>query len=74
MNENHELLLTLGVSSPELDTLVEAARAAGALGAKMSGAGWGGNMVALIEPDDTLAVASVLREIGATQTIFSQVS
>jgi mevalonate kinase len=74
MDENHELLLTLGVSSPKLDTLVEAARAAGALGAKMSGAGWGGNMVALVETDDALAVASVLREIGATQTIFSQVS
>lgn len=74
MDENHELLLTLGVSSPELDTLVEAARAAGALGAKMSGAGWGGNVVALVEPDDPPAVASVLREVGATQIIFSKVS
>ncbi|UCC89481.1 MAG: mevalonate kinase, partial [Anaerolineales bacterium] len=32
MDENHELLVSLGVSSPELDRLVEAAQAAGALG------------------------------------------
>ncbi len=74
MDENHELLKTLGVSSLELDTLVEAARAAGALGAKMSGAGWGGNMLALAEPHRAPAVADALREAGATRTIFSQVS
>jgi mevalonate kinase len=74
MNENHELLKALGVSSLELDTLVEAARAAGALGAKMSGAGWGGNMLALVEPHRAPAVADALREAGATKTIFSQIS
>jgi mevalonate kinase len=74
MDENHELLMTLGVSSPELDTLVKAARAAGALGAKMSGAGWGGNMLALVEPDLAPAIASALNNAGAVSTIFSQVS
>jgi mevalonate kinase len=74
MNENHELLMTLGVSSPELDALVEAARAAGALGAKMSGAGWGGNMLALAEPNQAPAMASSLNKAGAVSTIFSQVS
>jgi mevalonate kinase len=74
MDENHELLITLGVSSPELDELVEAARAAHALGAKMSGAGRGGNMLALVEPADAPAVTSALREAGATQTICSRVS
>jgi mevalonate kinase len=73
MNENHELLKTIGVSSLELDTLVEAALAAGALGAKMSGAGWGGNMLALVEPHRAPDVANALREAGAARTIFSEV-
>ncbi len=47
MDDNHALLSELGVSCPELDTLCEAARRAGALGAKLSGGGRGGNMIAL---------------------------
>jgi len=39
MNQNHALLQQIGVSSPELDQLVSAARDAGALGAKLCGAG-----------------------------------
>jgi galactokinase len=38
------------VSSPELDTAVEAAVAAGAVGARMTGAGFGGSAIALV-PD-----------------------
>ena len=51
MNENHTLLQKLTVSSPELDRLVEAARNAGAFGAKLSGGGRGGNMIALVKPE-----------------------
>ena len=47
MNENHRLLQEIGVSSPELDTLVKLARDAGAVGAKLTGTGRGGYMVAL---------------------------
>jgi mevalonate kinase len=48
MNINHGLLMALGVSSRELDELVHAARGAGgALGAKLTGAGGGGCMIAL---------------------------
>ncbi len=47
MNANHALLQQIGVSCEELDALCEAARDAGALGAKMSGGGRGGNMIAL---------------------------
>jgi mevalonate kinase len=74
MDENHELLMTLGVSSPELDKLAEAARMTGALGAKMSGAGWGGNMLALVEAERTPKVAGALHAAGAVSTIFSQIS
>ena len=48
MNVNHGLLAALGVSSRELDELVHAARGAGgALGAKLTGAGGGGCVIAL---------------------------
>jgi mevalonate kinase len=43
----HGLLAAIRVSSPELDSLVHAARAAGAVGAKLTGAGGGGAVIAL---------------------------
>jgi len=47
MNMNHSLLEALGVGHPQLSRLVLAARSAGAYGAKITGAGGGGCMVAL---------------------------
>jgi len=47
MNENHKLLQQIEVSSKELDFLVKLAREHGALGAKLTGGGLGGNMIAL---------------------------
>lgn len=47
MDENHRLLQEIEVSCKELDLLVDLAREQGALGAKMTGGGLGGNMVAL---------------------------
>jgi len=49
MNLNHGYLNTLSVSSPEVEELVETARDAGALGAKLTGGGGGGAMVALCD-------------------------
>jgi mevalonate kinase len=74
MNENHILLQKLTVSSPELDRLVEAARDAGALGAKLSGGGRGGNMIALVERGNAEVISSSLREAGARNTILTQIS
>ena len=65
----HDLLRELTVSSPELDALVAAARAAGALGAKLTGGGRGGCVLALA--DDHAAavrVAAALRAAGAERT------
>ena len=73
MNQNHTVLQELTVSSPELDKLVSAARTAGALGAKLSGGGRGGNMIALVEPSQAEAVAQSLRDAGAKNTIITQV-
>ncbi len=67
MNENHQLLQKLTVSSPELDRLVQAANEASALGAKLSGGGRGGNMIALVKQDTVTAVTSALYQAGATR-------
>lgn len=73
MDENQQLLYQMGVSSPELDRLVLAARAAGALGAKLSGGGRGGNMIALTEPEAASQIALALKNAGAKQTIITRV-
>jgi mevalonate kinase len=73
MDANHGLLGKIGVSSPELDRLVIAARKAGALGAKLSGAGRGGNMIALVPEKKAEAVARVLEGAGAVRTIVTVV-
>ena len=52
MNVNHGLLSALGVSARSLDAMVWAARGAGARGAKLTGAGGGGCIVALGDPDE----------------------
>ncbi|AXR77541.1 mevalonate kinase [Natrarchaeobaculum sulfurireducens] len=53
MDFNHGLLSALGVSSRSLDRMVWAARDAGALGAKLTGAGGGGCIVALDPTPET---------------------
>ena len=74
MNSNHSLLCEIDVSSPELDRLVDAAQKAGALGAKMSGGGRGGNMIALVRADKAQSIAEALCEAGAAHTIITQVA
>jgi mevalonate kinase len=73
MNENHNLLLQMEVSSPELDQLVAAARSAGALGAKLSGAGRGGSMIALVTPKTSNHVVQALESAGAVHTITTEI-
>ena len=66
MNKNHELLQQLTVSFKELDNLVELARENGAIGAKMTGTGRGGNMIALAPDEATMnVIAEVLKKGGA---------
>ena len=73
MNQNHTLLQEMAVSSPELDQLVTAATEAGAIGAKMSGAGRGGNMIALVDEAGQTAVREALLAVGATAVLSSLV-
>jgi mevalonate kinase len=63
MNVNHGLLMALGVSSRELDELVYAATGAGgAFGAKLTGAGGGGCMIALPGASGVDALMVALRQ------------
>lgn len=73
MFRNHALLSQLDVSSPQLDSLVEAARISGALGAKLSGGGRGGAMIALVQEQDAARVAAALQEAGAAHIIQTTV-
>lgn len=73
MNHNQQILEEMGISSPELAQLVTAARRAGALGAKLSGAGWGGNMIALTTPDEAQNIAAALQAAGSKGIIVTKV-
>jgi mevalonate kinase len=69
MSRAHEILGELSVSSRGLDGLVTAATDAGALGAKLTGGGQGGCVVALAQnPEDGAVVARALEAAGAVRT------
>lgn len=67
MYENHDLLRKLTVSSYLLDKLIGAAREAGALGAKLSGGGRGGNVIVLSSPGNLDRDKKALNEVGAAK-------
>ncbi len=65
MTKNHRLLNELGVSSPELDFLVNLALNTGALGAKLTGTGCGGIMIALAaNAQDQKTIAQEINKAG----------
>lgn len=73
-NQNQQILAEIGVSAPALERLCAAALAAGALGAKLSGGGRGGNMIALVQPATRAAVAQALSQAGAVRVIETVIS
>lgn len=64
MNINHGLLCAVGVSDVSLERLVYAARGADALGAKLTGAGGGGCMIALAKPSKLAQVVDAIERSG----------
>lgn len=69
MDQAHDILTALGVSSEELNQLVSTARQFGALGAKLTGGGRGGCMIALTKTkEDAERVRIALLEAGAINT------
>jgi galactokinase len=60
--ESHESCRRLyECSSPELDTIVAAAKRAGALGARLTGAGWGGAAIVLVSQSDKKTLPAIQR-------------
>jgi mevalonate kinase len=69
MAENQAYLRQMGVSSPELETLISAAEESGALGAKLSGAGRGGNAIALVTEESEATVQKAMLAAGARHVL-----
>lgn len=75
MSDSHKTLVQLGVSCPESDHLVAVSLAHGALGAKMSGGGLGGCIIALVATEEKAnQIATKLREEGAVKTWIENLS
>jgi len=73
LNENQELLIKMGVSLLQLDRLIGIAREAGALGAKLTGAGLGGNLIALVEEERIADVRTALQSAGVSAIWHTEV-
>ena len=63
MNIYQGLLNSIGVSTPELESMIDIARSSGALGAKLTGSGGGGSIIALC-PDHQKEVRNSLNGAG----------
>ena len=73
MQENQRLLRQLDVSAEPLERLIAIAEEAGATGAKLSGAGRGGNLIAVVEPENLEAVQEALLTGGAAGVVVTEV-
>ncbi|WUV40739.1 mevalonate kinase (plasmid) [Streptomyces sp. NBC_01483] len=68
LTDYHQLLRAAGLSTDRIDAMVEAALKAGSLGAKITGGGLGGCVLAMTQPEQAREVARQLHEAGAVQT------
>ena len=73
MNENQRILREIGVSCRELDHLTEASLRSGASGAKLSGGGRGGNIIALSTKENAPAIAEALLNAGAKNVVVTEI-
>ncbi len=74
LTENQRLLQLLDVSSPKIEHLIQAAMDTGASGAKLSGGGRGGNIIALVPASKLELTKSALIEAGATMVISTKLT
>jgi mevalonate kinase len=74
MNMNQLVLEKIGVSCEELEAQIRAALAAGAYGAKLSGSGGGGIMVALVSSNTKQRVVNALHESGASAVYTPEIA
>jgi len=69
MNVNHGLLEAIGVSNFKINKLVYASREAGALGAKLTGGGGGGCIIALASRERLNSIVEAIRQAGGEPII-----
>jgi mevalonate kinase len=74
MSQNQEILRKIEVSHPLLDHLIDIALKSGAHGAKLSGAGGGGNIIALAEEEQIEEIITNLKNAGAQMVISTLVN
>ncbi|WP_431937757.1 mevalonate kinase [Nocardia grenadensis] len=73
MNDFHSLLRELSVSTPGIDRLTTSARRAGAYGAKLTGGGLGGCVIALTDADSAAAIGAAMLAAGAQRTWLADI-
>ncbi len=73
MNRNQRALRDLRLDIPQSAALVSAALEAGALGAKITGAGLGGNVIALVDDGQVQRVATAMQAAGAQRVIQTRI-
>jgi mevalonate kinase len=73
MDQNQVLLEELEVSTPELDHLIQIAKNSGAFGAKLSGGGLGGHIIALIEGQENQVIEDLIAA-GAVSAMVSTIA
>jgi mevalonate kinase len=70
LTKNQEILKSLGLSHPKIDSAIKKALDAGAFGAKLSGKGQGGIMFALTDEKNKFLVASAIKKSGLATKII----
>lgn len=68
MTKAHQALISLQISNKNLDRLVNLSLINGAYGAKLTGGGLGGCMIALVDTQEAQKIAEILKENGAKKT------
>lgn len=74
LTENQRLLRDLDVSNKKIENLIDVALSAGATGAKLSGGGRGGNIIALAQEHNQEKISHALRKGGAKRVITTLLS
>ncbi len=71
MNKNQQFLKELGISNKILDKIAEDSLKAGALGSKLSGAGWGGIVISLLEKEQVKQFDIKMKSLGYKDIIYT---
>lgn len=71
MNISQGLLNSIGVSNPDLESMIEISRSSGALGAKITGSGGGGSIIALC-PEMELNISENLKNAGYETIVINK--